>query len=222
MNSEDDKGQLSSMGPNSAKPQWLAWARRLQATAQTGLTYARDPFDIERYESIRSIAAEMMAFGSGEPVATFVKIFRLDGGYATPKVDVRAVAFRDAKLLLVKEREDGCWTLPGGWADVGDSPSAAVVREVREESGYSVKVTKLLALLDRDLHGHPPIPYHAYKLFFLCDLLGGEPTVGIETEAVGFFAEHEIPPLSLTRVTPAEVSNLFDHLRSPDLPTQFD
>lgn len=91
-------------------------------------------------------------------------MFRLDGGYATPKVDVRAVAFRDSKLLLVKEREDGWWTLAGGWADVGDSPSAAVVREVREESGYSVKVTKLLALLDRDLHGHPP--FHIMHISF--------------------------------------------------------
>src|SRR5208282_547793 len=149
-------------------------------------------------------------------------MFSLDSGYATPKVDVRAAVFRDSKLLLVKEREDGCWTLPGGWADVGDSPSSATVREVKEESGYDVKVRKLLALLDRNLHGHPPIPHHAYKLFFLCEILGGEAMTGDETEDVAFFGEGEIPPLSLTRVTPAQVFQLFEHLRHPEWPTQFD
>jgi hypothetical protein len=144
-------------------PQWLVWAKRLQAIAQTGLTYARDPFDIERYESIRLVAAEMMTAGSGEQgVDFFVKLLSTDVGYATPKVDVRAAVFREGRLLLVREREDGRWTLPGGWADIGDSPSAAVVKEVKEESGYDVKARKLLALLDRNLHGHPPIPYHAY------------------------------------------------------------
>lgn len=203
--------------------EWLKWATKLQAIAQTGLTYAKDPFDVERYEAIRSIAADLMAFGSRAPdPETFVKLFGIDTGYATPKVDVRAAVFRDSKILLVKEREDGCWTLPGGWADVGDSPSAAVIREVKEESGYSVKAHKLLAFLDRNLHGHPPIPYHAYKLFFLCDLVGGDATTGTETEAVGFFGEMEIPPLSLTRVTPTQVSLLFEHFRHPDWPTTFD
>jgi ADP-ribose pyrophosphatase YjhB (NUDIX family) len=204
-------------------PQWLSWAKRLAAIAQTGLTYAKDQFDTERYESARRVAAEMMAYGSQTPdVEVFLKMFRADSGYATPKVDVRAAVFRDSKLLLVKEWEDGCWTVPGGWADVGDSPSMAVVREVKEESGYDVKASKLLALLDRNFHGHPPIPYHAYKLFFLCDLLGGESTAGNETQDVGFFGEEEMPPLSLTRVTPAQVSRLFEHLRHPEWPTQFD
>ena len=204
-------------------PQWLLWARKLQAIAQTGLTYANDPFDIERYESIRALAAEIMAAGSGAQEAeAFCTMFSAETGYATPKVDVRAAVFRDSALLLVKERSDGCWTLPGGWADVGDSPSTAAAREVKEESGYDVKARKLLAVLDRNLHGHPPIPYHAYKLFFLCDLLGGEARTGLETENVGFFAEREIPPLSLTRVTPAQISRLFDHLRHPEQPTQFD
>jgi len=204
-------------------PQWLTWAKRLQAIAQTGLTYGKDPFDMERYESVRSVAAEMIASGSGTADSEFfMKMFSLDSGYATPKVDVRAAVFRDSKLLLVKEREDGCWTLPGGWADVGDSPSSATVREVKEESGYDVKVRKLLALLDRNLHGHPPIPHHAYKLFFLCEILGGEAMTGDETEDVAFFGEGEIPPLSLTRVTPAQVFQLFEHLRHPEWPTQFD
>jgi ABC-type multidrug transport system fused ATPase/permease subunit/ADP-ribose pyrophosphatase YjhB (NUDIX family) len=142
--------------------------------------------------------------------------------YATPKVDVRAAVFREGRLLLVREREDGRWALPGGWADIGDPPSAAVVREVKEESGYDVKVRKLLALLDRNLHGHPPIPYHAYKLFFLCDLVGGNGQAGQETDAVDFFGHDNIPSLSLTRVTPAQVARLFEHFFHPEWPTQFD
>jgi ADP-ribose pyrophosphatase YjhB (NUDIX family) len=204
-------------------PQWLVWAKKLQAIAQTGLTYARDPFDIERYESIRLVAAEMMAAGSGEQsVDFFVELLNKDVGYATPKIDVRAAVFRQGRLLLVREREDGLWTLPGGWADIGDSPSAAVVREVKEESGYDVKVRKLLALLDRNLHGHPPIPYHAYKVFFLCDLVGGSARAEQETDAVDFFANDRIPQLSLTRVTPALIARIFEHFLHPEWPTQFD
>jgi len=204
-------------------PHWLTWAKKLQAIAQTGLTYAKDPYDVDRYESVRLVAAEMMAAGSGlQNVDFFVKLLNTDVGYATPKVDVRAAVFREGRLLLVREREDGRWTLPGGWADVGDPPSAAVVREVKEESGYDVKARKLLALLDRNLHGHPPIPYHAYKLFFLCDLVGGNAQAEQETDAVDFFASNEIPPLSLTRVTPAEIARLFEHFFHPEWPTQFD
>jgi ADP-ribose pyrophosphatase YjhB (NUDIX family) len=204
-------------------PQWLTWAKNLHAIAQTGLTYAKDPYDVERYEAVRLVAAEMMAAGSGQENADFfVKLLSADVGYATPKVDVRAVVFKEGRLLLVREKEDGRWTLPGGWADIGDSPSTAVTREVREESGYEVKTSKLLALLDRNLHGHPPIPYHAYKLFFLCDLLGGTARAEKETDAVGFFGSEEIPPLSLTRVTPAQIARFFELSLHPEWPTQFD
>jgi ADP-ribose pyrophosphatase YjhB (NUDIX family) len=204
-------------------PQWLAWSKRLQAIAQTGLTYARDHYDLERYEAVRRIAAEMMAAGSGlgncDPI---VDLFARHTGYATPKVDVRAAVFRDGKLLLVQEHEDGLWTLPGGWADVGDAPSVSVVREVKEESGYEVSARKLAAVYDRNLHGHPPIPFHTYKLFFLCDIIGGSAACSHETDAVALFAEDEIPPLSLTRVTPGQISHLFEHQRHPEWPTTFD
>ncbi len=205
------------------EPQWLAWSRRLQAIAQTGLTYASDKYDIERYHSVRGIAAEMIAAGAGlADWAPVLSLFQRDDGYATPKVDVRAAVFRDNRILLVRERADNGWTMPGGWADVNDSPAEAAVREVKEESGYDVAATKLAAVYDRDRHGHPPIAWHVYKLFFLCDLSGGEPACGDETDAVDFFAEDRIPPLSLTRVTEAEISHLFGHHRHPEWPTSFD
>lgn len=204
-------------------PQWLTWARQLQGIGQTGLTYAKDPFDTERYQAVRRIAAEMMAAGAGgtewQPV---LELFELDSGYATPKVDVRAAVFQENRVLLVKERSDGGWTLPGGWADIGDSPAEAAVREVKEESGYDVVTSKLAAVYDRDRHGHPPLPYAVYKLFFLCNLVGGQPESNHETDGVGFFAEDELPPLSLTRVTEAEIKHLFEHFRDPDRPTSFD
>jgi hypothetical protein len=147
---------------------WLGWAQRLQAIAQTGLSYCTSPYDKERYQAIREIAAEIMANGTGlTDSSMIVDLFKGDVGYATPKVDVRAAVFDHDRLLLVREREDGGWSLPGGWADIGSSPSDNVIREVREESGYESEVLKLAAVYDRARHGHPPIPFYAYKLFFL-------------------------------------------------------
>jgi ADP-ribose pyrophosphatase YjhB (NUDIX family) len=205
-----------------SNPLWLNWARRLQAIAQSGLTYCKDKFDIQRYEQIRALAAEIMADGSAQDPARLEKLFAQQSGYATPKVDVRVAAFQNGRILLVRELEDGCWTLPGGWADVGEPPSIAAAREVLEESGYEVRITKLAAVFDRDLHGHPPYAFHAYKLFFVGELSGGAPQNSHETADAQFFAENQLPPLSLSRVTPSQIAHLFEHLRHPQLPTSFD
>lgn len=203
---------------------WLEWAQRLQAIAQNGFTYCENPYDLQRYGQVRQIAAEVMAtYADVEP--SFVSnLFEQEDGYATPKVDVRAAVFQENKILLVKEREDGCWTLPGGWVDVGESPSEAIVREVYEESGYLTKATKLLALYDRNhpRHNHPPMRHHVYKLFFLCELIGGAPAENLETSEVEFFAQQQIPELSLTRVVPSQIERLFEHYYHPDWQTDFD
>lgn len=204
------------------EPRWLEWSRELQAIAQTGLTYARDPFDIERYEQVREVAARILAQHVDLSTEEALTQLRLEIGHATPKVDVRGIALQDDRILLVRERLDGLWTLPGGWADVNESASEAVVREVREESGYETRAVKLLAAWDRRLHGHPPSRHHAYKLFFRCELLGGAPEESIETTESGFFAEDALPPLSIGRVTPGQIARLFEHHRNPDLPTDFD
>jgi len=203
-------------------PAWLDWAQRLSALAQAGLTFAESPYDIERYTAIRTIAAEMIAHGAGSHADRVLDLLAGDVGYATPKVDVRGVVFRDGKILLVQERSDGLWTLPGGWADVGDSPADAVVREIREESGFETRATKLLALLDRNRHGHPPHVNHIYKVFLRCEIVGGSPTTSHEIQGVDFFAEDEIPDLSLTRTMPAQVARMFEHDRHPDWPADFD
>jgi ADP-ribose pyrophosphatase YjhB (NUDIX family) len=204
------------------EPVWLDRARRLTALAHTGLTFAENPYDIERYTAIRTIAAEMIAQGMGADAGQVLQLLASDAGYATPKVDVRGVVFKDGKILLVQERSDGQWTLPGGWADVGDSPADAVVREIHEESGFETRATKLLALLDRNKHGHPPHVNHIYKIFIRCEIIGGSPTTSHEIQDVGFFAEDEIPELSLTRIMPAQITRMFEHYGQPDLPADLD
>jgi ADP-ribose pyrophosphatase YjhB (NUDIX family) len=203
-------------------PAWLRHVRRLQAIAQTGLAYSTDPFDLERYAALQATAALLVADFTGAAPPDIDAFFTADAGYATPKVDVRAVVFDRDAVLLVRERSDGLWTLPGGWADVGASPSEVARSEVREEAGLDVRATKLLALYDRDRHDHPAMAFHVYKLFIHCEVTGGAPQPGDETSAVGFFEESELPPLSVARVTPAQMARMFEHHRDAGLPADFD
>jgi ADP-ribose pyrophosphatase YjhB (NUDIX family) len=205
-------------------PEWLRWARELQAIAQIGLTYSGEShFDVERYTRIREIAAEIVAAGGGVETGAVLALFGGQTGYATPKVDVRGVVFRDDKILLVREVSDGGWALPGGWADVNQSAAESVVREVLEESGYETRAVKLLAVYDRSKHDHAPaFPFHVYKLFILCEVTGGASSAGPETSAVGFFAEDALPELSQSRVTPAQIRRLFEHHRHPEWAADLD
>lgn len=203
---------------------WLSWIQQLQGIAQTGLTYKNHPFDVDRYEQIEAIAVAMLAaYGQAKP-AVVQDLFRQDTGHATPKLEVRGAAFRDGKLLLVQEQSDGLWALPGGWADIGDTPSQAIEREIWEESGFTARATGLIAVYDRahPRHGHPPAPYHSYKLFFLCEITGGQPTPSKETTAINFFGPDEIPALSLGRTGPGQIQRCFDSLHHPHSPPDFD
>lgn len=202
---------------------WLNYAQRLAAVAQGGLAYCRNPYDRERYHQIQEIAAEMISEDCGEPAGIVLDLLENQAGYATPKLDVRGVVFRDEKILLVRELADGGrWTLPGGWVDVGEPPRLAVEREVWEESGYEVKAVKLLALYDRDLHGHPSHLFHTYKIFILCELLGGAPAESLETGGAEFFPLDGLPELSLSRTTAGEIHRMFEYYHNPNLPTDLD
>jgi ADP-ribose pyrophosphatase YjhB (NUDIX family) len=203
-------------------PGWLRWVKRLQAIAQDGLTYSRDDYDLDRYEMLREIAAEILAAHSTGELEDGRRLLELETGPATPKVDVRAAVFDGERVLLVREREDGGWSLPGGWADIGETPAEAAVREVYEESGYRVRAVRLISAYDRDRHDHPPIPYHVYKLVFLCETLDETPTRAVDADGVGFFGEDELPRLSHSRVTPAQIKRFFEHHRRPELPADFD
>src|SRR5690349_17522868 len=211
-------------------PRWLTWAQELQTIAQNGLTYVQDAYDRERYERLREIAAEIFAAGARMDLSAARALFATETGHATPKLDVRGAVFRADRVLLVRERADGRWTLPGGWADPGESPAEATVREVYEESGYRTRAVKLAALYDRSRHAHGPHPYYIYKVFFLCDLLAAAPdnlalhdsAVHQETDAVDFFPLDSLPELSRGRVTEAQIARLFAHYRHPEWPAVFD
>jgi ADP-ribose pyrophosphatase YjhB (NUDIX family) len=205
------------------EPDWIRWAREIQAIAQTGLHFSESVYDRERYERLRDIAAAMFAARSDATESAIRATFAAQTGYATPKVDVRGVVLKDNQILLVRETSDGLWTLPGGWADVNDSPSEAVVREIREESGFLTRATRLIALFDRSKHAHqPPFPFHVYKLFIACELLGGSAQTSNETSEVGFFDPDRLPPLSIGRVTPDQIAICIRGWNDPHSPTRFD
>jgi ADP-ribose pyrophosphatase YjhB (NUDIX family) len=198
---------------------------RLAALAQDGLTYAPSDYDLDRYQQVGRLAAELLAVLSDRPADELALELGRDSGYATPKVDVRGAVFDEReRVLLMREKADGLWSLPGGWADPGEAPSAAVTREVLEESGYQATAVKLISCWDRDLQGNPPpLPVHVYKLFFLCRHDGAvQPPQALETLDVGWFGLDALPPLSLGRVNHRQLARALAHHRDPSLATEFD
>jgi ADP-ribose pyrophosphatase YjhB (NUDIX family) len=203
-------------------PDWIGWARQLQALAQTGLTYAENPFDRQRYEKMAAMAVEIFTIHTGRESAVIEEWFQVQPGYATPKVDVRGCCFRDGQVLMVRERQDGAWCLPGGWADVGDRPADATCREVREESGFLCEARKVIGVFDANRQGRPLPAFHAFKLIFMCEITGGAPQPDHEILEVGFFSRDALPPLSQWRTTEAHLRECFAHLDDPTRPTAFE
>lgn len=203
-------------------PRWLEWAREIQALAQSGRHYAENDYQRERFERLTEIAAEIMSECADLEYPTLLGAFRAPLGYATPRVDVRSVVFKDGKLLMVRERLDNGWTLPGGWVDVGNVPSQAAERETLEEAGYIVKARKIIGVYDGNRV--PPLEiFHAIKLVYWCDLVGGQPQSSRETSEVAFFGKDEIPgTLSGERTRPRHIADAFAILSNPGLPTVFD
>ncbi len=203
-------------------PQWLYWAREMQAIAQTSLHYVENDYQRQRFQRIQALAAEITAAHTQLPAEQWVNTFDCQKGYATPKVDVRGAVFQDGKLLLVRERADGGWTLPGGWADVGDVPSQAAEREVWEEAGFHVKARRVIGVYDANRSG-PLEFFHAFKIIFLCDLIDGIATPSDETSEVRFFTQDELPAvLSGERTRPRHLAQVFAMASNPELPTFFD
>lgn len=206
----------------SHSPRWLEWAREIQALSQTGLTYSANDYELQRYTRLSEIAAEIVHSHTTFPVEQLQADFLAQPGYATPKVDVRGAAVQAGHILLVQERIDGRWCMPGGWADVGDLPSAMVVREVWEESGFDIVPRKLIGVYDANRSGTPLSFYHAYKLVFMCEIVGGEARPSSETLDVGFFPFDDLPPLSANRTNERHLTEILAHLQDPDRPAAFD
>ena len=203
-------------------PRWIEWAREIQALGQTGITYSDNDYHTQRYQRLTEIATEILDSHTTLSNQQIHAQLTMQAGYATPKVDVRGAVVRDSKILLVQEKVDGLWCMPGGWADVGDYPSEMVVREVWEESGFHVKPVKVIGVYDANRSGTPLEFFHAYKLVFLCKIVGGQPRPSYETLAVDFFPFDRLPALSSSRTNERHLAEVLAHVREPDRPAAFD
>lgn len=197
---------------------------RLKSLAQIGINFRNTPYDEERYEEMLQLADSLLAELTDLPLKRLRVLNKDEASYITPKVDVRCLVRKDGDILLIKERADGLWALPGGWADIGFTPSEVAVKEVREETGLDVEVEHLLAVFDNRHHGHPPSPFHIYKLFFSCRVTGGDLSKkGHEALEVKYFPADGLPPLSEERNTANQIEKLIKSASTSDLPaTQFD
>ena len=204
----------------------LAIAKRLQSIAQSGIFYSNDkPFDFERYQEISELSVKILSELSDEPIEKISNLFTQErDGYQTPKVDIRAVVFNESgEILMVKEKVDGYWSLPGGWADVGYTPAEVAVKEVQEETGLVVKTVRLLAVLDKRNHPHPPEGWYVYKIFILCEKIGGEIAKNTtETSDIQYFSLEKLPPLSEPRNVFSQIKLMFEYRDNPQKEVYFD
>ena len=203
------------------KNQWLEWAIRLQSLAQSGLAYSKDVFDIQRFEEIRQIAAEMLVSPSGLPLEKVEELFCNESGYQTPKIDTRAAIFKDGRILLVQE-SDGRWALPGGWCDVDQSVMDNTIKEVKEEAGLDVRAEKVIAILDKAKNNPARSAHRVTKIFILCKSLGGAFVPNAETVASDYFALDELPVLSEGKTTAQQIALCFEAAADEHWQTRFD
>jgi ADP-ribose pyrophosphatase YjhB (NUDIX family) len=195
---------------------WLLIAKEIQAIAQAGLTYSANKYDLDRYRQLRELSIRIMQEYTESPIEKIRDLFASEEGYQTPKVDIRSVVFREGRILMVRESNDGLWTLPGGWADVNYSPFEIAAKEVSEEAGIEVKPQRLLAVFDKMKHSHPPDLYHVYKLFILCADSGQTVRPGMETTNADWFRRDKIPPLSPLRITKEQIEIMFEFYDYPE------
>lgn len=189
---------------------WLDYAKKVQAIAQAGLTFTENDYDIDRYSQLRELSFKMLHQISGEKIEKINGLFEKETGYPTPKVDVRGVIIKDNKILLVQEKIDNNWSIPGGWADVGYSPKEIAEKEVFEESGMKVRAKNLMAVIDKKKHNYPEDLFHVYKLFIKCEIVEETLNPGMECKDAAFFELEKLPTLSLPRINESQIKMLFD------------
>ena len=217
-NDYQNSKDMSQMIPDH----WLTVAKRINSIAQIGLTFTKDEFDRERYNELLDLSVTIFNNITEIDTKKLDFIFNRDIGYQTPKVGIRAVVFKDNKILLVKECMDNKWCMPGGYADVGLTPSEIAIKEVKEESGFDVKPLRILGLIDYNKHQNRPFPFDIYQIFMACEIIGGEAKNGIETSDVGFFDIDNLPDLSVRRVTKEQIIKMFELYNDKTLEPIFD
>lgn len=203
------------------KEPWLKWAMELQSIAQCGLAYAKDVYDIERYEQLRNISAEMLSYKTDIPKDKVKMLFCNEEGYQTPKLDTRAAIFNEDKILLVHEK-NGTWSMPGGWVDVLESVESNTVKEVREEAGLDITVERVIAIQDRNKHNVPIYAYGICKIFLLCNVIGGSFAENIETTGYDYFSLDALPLLAEAKCNKEQIKMCFKAYYDKNWQVQFD
>lgn len=203
-------------------PKWLEWAREIQQLCQTGLAFSSSDYDSQRYTRLTEIAAEIISNYSQLDEEQLLDIFLAHPGYATPKIDIRAAIIKDQKILLVQEKMDNKWALPGGWADVGETPSKAIIRETKEESGLDIIPKKIIGIYDANRDGRPLEFFHAYKIVFLCEIVGGETKANDETIDVDFFSIDNLPLFSTSRTNQKHIADIKNIIMNQNAITAFE
>jgi ADP-ribose pyrophosphatase YjhB (NUDIX family) len=211
-----------SMNDDHEVPIWVHWAREIYQIGQAGLFYSQNEFDRLRFQRLVDISAEIFSKYSDQPASAILAALTAQPGYVTPKVDVRAAVFQNEKILMVKEFTDNLWSLPGGYADVNESPSDMVEREVREETGLKVKARKVVGVYEGNHDREPLNVFHSYKVLFLCDYLEGSLQTSLETLDVRYYDLDELPQLSIYRTQERYIREAYLHLKDPGKPTVFD
>lgn len=201
-------------GYDNLRPGWPEWLNRIRSIARNGLTFSENPYDRDRYTELLELAAEIGVKYTASPQHEILDYFNREIGYATPKVDVRIAILEAGKVLLVREKLDGRWSMPGGWADSGLSLREAVKKEAREEAGIEVKPVSILAVLDRNRNGHPRSPEDVYKIFVHAEKIRGGFTENTETSDAAYFPLETLPPLSLPRITEHEIRLCVEQIQS--------
>jgi ADP-ribose pyrophosphatase YjhB (NUDIX family) len=201
---------------------WIEWATTLQSIAQAGLTFSENRYDLDRYEQLRKLSVEIMHEHTGISHEKLTGLFAGETGYQTPKVDIRSAVFNDDGILLVREKVDGAWSMPGGWADVNSSPSESATRECLEEAGAIVKPRRIIAVHLASKQNNPLNPYTIYKIFFECELIKTSFKENTETLEAGFFQLNALPPLSTDRTTEAQIRMCFDAREKEIIEPAFD
>ncbi|MCL2065436.1 MAG: NUDIX hydrolase [Candidatus Cloacimonetes bacterium] len=201
---------------------WIDWTVELQAIAQTGLHYSKDPYDIERFERIREISAEIISKQSELPIEIVKDLFCNEKGFQTPKLDTRAAIFMDNKILLVKENDTKTWSLPGGWVDINESIKSSTIKEVKEEAGLDVVPDRLIAIQDRNKHNKPQYAYGICKIFMICNVISGHFLPNLETSDSGYFSLNELPELSTEKNTYEQIKMCFTAYHDDSWVVKFD
>jgi len=201
-------------------------SKRIKAIADIGLLYTSDDFDKERYHELKLIGEKLLSRELDTTPENVKSFFDECIDYPTPKVDVRVLVLNDEEqILMVQEKNDEKWSLPGGWADIGKTPSEVAIGEVLEETGLKITCKCLSGVFDKRMHAHPPQPYYVYKMIFYGELISPDENVlkpAFDVLDVSWFDVGGLPSLSTDRILSSQIEVIYKNIMDQNFTTIFD